>query len=78
MRVKIEGVAALTYLALRPGETCHMYDTDALTVSRPTLEALVEYLDEQQLTRRRMDVAALFAPNVDPGLAEYLRATEES
>jgi hypothetical protein len=46
--------------------------------SRPTLEALVQYLGEQQLTRRRMDVAELFAPNVDPGLAEYLRATGES
>jgi 4,5-dihydroxyphthalate decarboxylase len=45
--------------------------------SRPTLEALVQYLDEQQLTRRRMDVAELFAPNVSPQLAQYLRATGE-
>jgi 4,5-dihydroxyphthalate decarboxylase len=45
--------------------------------SRPTLEALVAYLDEQQLTRRRMRVEELFAPNIDPGLAEYLRATGE-
>jgi len=45
--------------------------------SRPTLEALVQYLDEQQLTRRRMDVAELFAPNVDPALGAYLGATGE-
>ena len=46
--------------------------------SRPTLEALVQYLDEQGLTRRRMQVEELFAPNVDPALAEYLRATGEA
>jgi 4,5-dihydroxyphthalate decarboxylase len=45
--------------------------------SRPTLEALVQYLDEQQLTRRRMDIAELFAPNIAPGLEQYLRATGE-
>jgi 4,5-dihydroxyphthalate decarboxylase len=46
--------------------------------SRPTLEALVQYLDEQQLTRRRIDVAELFAPNVSPALAQYLSATGEA
>ena len=45
--------------------------------SRPTLDALVQYLDEQELTRRRMDVAELFAPNVDPALGAYLSATGE-
>ncbi|HEY5897782.1 MAG TPA: ABC transporter substrate-binding protein [Burkholderiales bacterium] len=45
--------------------------------SRPTLDALVQYLDEQQLTRRRMDVAELFAPNVSPALDRYLSATGE-
>ena len=45
--------------------------------SRPTLEALVRYLDEQQLTRRRMDVAELFVPNVDAALGAYLSATAE-
>jgi 4,5-dihydroxyphthalate decarboxylase len=45
--------------------------------SRPTLEALVSYLDEQRLTRRRMSVEELFVPNIGPGLAEYLRATGE-
>jgi len=45
--------------------------------SRPTLEALVQYLDEQELTRRRMDIAELFAPNVDQALGAYLRATGE-
>jgi 4,5-dihydroxyphthalate decarboxylase len=45
--------------------------------SRPTLEALVTYLDEQELTRRRMSVEELFVPNIGPGLTEYLRATGE-
>jgi 4,5-dihydroxyphthalate decarboxylase len=45
--------------------------------SRPTLDALVAYLDEQQLTRRRMKVEELFVPNIGPGLADYLRATGE-
>jgi 4,5-dihydroxyphthalate decarboxylase len=46
--------------------------------SRPTLEALVTYLDEQKLTRRRMSVEELFVPNIGPGLADYLRATGEN
>jgi 4,5-dihydroxyphthalate decarboxylase len=45
--------------------------------SRPTLEALVRHLDEQQLTRRPMKVEELFAPNVSRGLEDYLRATGE-
>ena len=45
--------------------------------SRPTLEALVAYLDEQKLSRRRMSVEELFVPNIGPGLADYLRATGE-
>lgn len=45
--------------------------------SRPTLEALVQYLDEQNLTRRPMKVEELFAPNVSPALEQYLRATGE-
>ena len=45
--------------------------------SRPTLDALVTYLDEQKLTRRRMSVEELFVPNIGPGLTEYLRATGE-
>lgn len=45
--------------------------------SRPTLEALVQYLEEQKLTRRRMKVEELFAPNVDAALTSYLRATGE-
>jgi 4,5-dihydroxyphthalate decarboxylase len=45
--------------------------------SLPTLNALVAYLDEQKLSRRRMSVEELFAPNISPGLAEYLRATGE-
>ena len=45
--------------------------------SRPTLEALMTYLDEQGLTRRRMRVEELFAPNVSAGLDEYLSATGE-
>ena len=46
--------------------------------SRPTLQALVQYLDEQQLTRRKMTVEELFAPNISPALAGYLRATGEA
>ena len=45
--------------------------------SRPTLEALVQYLDEQKLSRRRMKVEELFAPNINPGLVNYLKATGE-
>jgi 4,5-dihydroxyphthalate decarboxylase len=45
--------------------------------SRPTLEALVAALDEQKLSRRRMNVEELFVPNIGPGLAEYLRGTGE-
>lgn len=45
--------------------------------SRPTLEALVRYLDEQKLSRRPMKVEELFAPNVSTGLADYLKATGE-
>jgi hypothetical protein len=35
------------------------------------------HLDEQKLTRRRMKVEELFAPNISPFLNEYLRATAE-
>jgi 4,5-dihydroxyphthalate decarboxylase len=45
--------------------------------SRATLDALVAYLDEQKLSRRRMSVDELFVPNISPGLADYLRATGE-
>ena len=45
--------------------------------SRPTLDALMQYLDEQKLTARRMKAEELFAPNIGPGLLEYLRATGE-
>jgi 4,5-dihydroxyphthalate decarboxylase len=45
--------------------------------SRPTLDALMSYLDEQKLSRRRMSVEELFVPNISPGLDEYLRATGE-
>jgi 4,5-dihydroxyphthalate decarboxylase len=45
--------------------------------SRPTLDALMAYLDEQGLSKRRMKVEELFVPNIEPGLAEYLRGTGE-
>jgi hypothetical protein len=35
------------------------------------------YLNEQELSRRRMSIEELFVPNISPGLAEYLRATGE-
>jgi 4,5-dihydroxyphthalate decarboxylase len=56
------------------GEEIWDYSIDG---SRPTLEALVQYLDEQGLTRRRMRVEELFVPNIRPELLHYLRATGE-
>jgi 4,5-dihydroxyphthalate decarboxylase len=46
--------------------------------SRPTLEALVQYLDEQGLSRRRMEIEELFAPNISPEFVRYLRGTGEA
>jgi 4,5-dihydroxyphthalate decarboxylase len=46
--------------------------------SRPTLEALVQYLDEQGLTRRRMKIEELFAPNLTPEFLRYLKGTGEA
>jgi 4,5-dihydroxyphthalate decarboxylase len=46
--------------------------------SLATLNALMAYLDEQKLSRRRMSVDELFVPNISPGLGDYLRATGES
>jgi 4,5-dihydroxyphthalate decarboxylase len=45
--------------------------------SLTTLNALLAYLDEQKLSRRRMRVDELFVPNIGAGLADYLRATGE-
>src|SRR5262249_10874547 len=45
--------------------------------SLPTLNALLAYLDEQKLSKRRMSVNDLFVPNIGAGLADYLRATGE-
>src|SRR5712691_10100422 len=49
----------------------------SLEGSRPTLDALVSYLHEQKLSRRKMSVEELFVPNIGPGLTGYLRATGE-
>jgi 4,5-dihydroxyphthalate decarboxylase len=49
----------------------------SLEGSRPTLDALMAHLDEQGLSRRRMRIEELFAPNIEPGLAQYLRGTGE-
>lgn len=46
--------------------------------SRPTLEAFVQYLEEQQLTPRRMKVEELFASNISPEFLRYLRGTGEA
>ena len=46
--------------------------------SRPTLEAFVQYLDEQKLTRRRMTVEELFVSNISPEFLRYLRGTGEA
>lgn len=45
-----------------------------LAGSRPTLEALVQYLDEHGLTARRMRVEELFVPNVQPQYEAYLES----
>jgi 4,5-dihydroxyphthalate decarboxylase len=45
--------------------------------SRPTLDALVVYVHEQGLTRRKMTVEELFVPNIRPDMAHYLHATGE-
>ncbi len=45
--------------------------------SRPTLEALVSYVHEQGLTRRKVAVEELFVPNVQPSMAHYLHSTGE-
>lgn len=45
--------------------------------SRPTLEALVAYLDEQGLSRRPMRVEELFAPNIREEFSHYMRAIGE-
>jgi 4,5-dihydroxyphthalate decarboxylase len=45
--------------------------------SRPTLDALMAYLDEQGLSQRRMKIEELFTPNIERGLVEYLRGTGE-
>jgi len=42
------------------------------------LNALLTYLDEQKLSKRRMSVNELFVPNINLGLADYLRATGEA
>lgn len=46
--------------------------------SRPTLEAFLQYLDEQRLARRRMKIEELFAPNISPEFVRYLRGTGEA
>ena len=46
--------------------------------SRPTLEAFLQYLDEQGLTRRRMRIEELFVPNISPDFLRYLRGTGEA
>lgn len=46
--------------------------------SRPTLEAFVQYLAEQKLTRRQMKVEELFAANISPEFLRYLRGTGEA
>ena len=45
--------------------------------SRPTLDGLVAYLDEQGLSSRRMNVEELFVPNIGPALDQYLKSTGE-
>ena len=46
--------------------------------SRPTLDAFLQYLDEQGLAHRRMKIEELFAPNISPEFVRYLRGTGEA
>lgn len=46
--------------------------------SRPTLEALVAYANEQGLTEKRLPIESLFAPNIRPEMGHYLHATGEN
>ena len=54
----------------------HIWDY-SIEGSRPTLEALLEYLDEQGLTRRRMTVEELFVPDIRPEFVQYLKSIGE-
>lgn len=45
--------------------------------NRPTLEALVTYLDEQHLSARRMQVDELFAANAADEFAAYMGGDHE-
>jgi 4,5-dihydroxyphthalate decarboxylase len=45
--------------------------------SRPTLQALVAYANEQGLTEKRLPIEDLFAPNIRPEMGHYLHATGE-
>jgi 4,5-dihydroxyphthalate decarboxylase len=46
--------------------------------SRPTLEAFVQYLDEQKLVRRPMKIEELFPAAVSPEFIRYLKGTGEA
>ena len=46
----------------------------SLEGSRPTLEALLQYLDEQGLSARKMKVEELFVPNIRPHCEAYLES----
>lgn len=45
--------------------------------SLPTLDALTRYLEEQGLTKVRMNTGELFVPNIRDDLNQYLRGTGE-
>jgi len=53
------------------GKDIWAYSVDG---SRPTLEALVQYLHEQGLTQRKMTVEELFVPSVREHYEAYLRS----
>lgn len=46
--------------------------------SRPTLEAFVQYLEEQKLVRRPMTVEELFPAAISPEFVRYLKGTGEA
>ena len=70
--------ASLPWLIDELEASRRMFGRDAwnysLEGSRPTLEALLQYLDEQGLTTRKMNVAELFVPNIRPHYEAYLES----
>jgi len=70
--------ASLPWLIDEIEASRHIFGTEiwnySVEGSRPTLEALVQYLDEQGLTTRKMKVEELFVPNIRAHYEAYLES----